>query len=419
MDRTVLLKYVLNMGQNMLLCGAEVSRVEDTIRRLLTCYGAVAVDVMTIPSSITLTATFSDGEVLTQLRRIDSGRYDTDFSRLSQYNDLSRHICAQKASVEELGSGIDAIYGEQQGVSAQRWLRLFGYCLGGSAFTVFLGGTPLDGLIAVLVGAIMFFTDELLKHVHMQRLLKTFLLSLVTGLAAIIPGLLSSVFHPSSIMIGTIMLLIPGIAMTNSVRDMLMGDTISGTLRLVESLLIACFIAAGFASAMLLTQSSWPVSGLASLADNAWVQLVAAGLATFGFAFIFRVPRQNILYCCLGTVLCWGVYLLCLPVFGDGFAAQAVAAAFGAGYAELMARLTRTPATVYIMPTLIALIPGRGLYCTMEAMVRGSQSEVLQWGTSTAISALALAVGIVAVAALLSSFHTFQRAIRLKRGAKS
>lgn len=419
MDKVKLLKYVLHMGQNMLLCGAEVSRVEDTIRRLLTCYGAVEVDVMTIPSSITLTATFEDGTVLTQLRRIDSGRYDTDFSRLSRYNDLSRHICTQKPEVKELGAGISAIADGGREAPADRWLRLFGYCLGGSAFTIFLGGTLLDGLMAIVVSLLLFFADELLKRVHMQRLLKTFLLSLVTGLAAIVPGLISTAFHPSSIMIGTIMLLIPGIAMTNSVRDMLMGDTISGTLRLVESLLIACFIAAGFASAMLLTQSSWPVSGLASLADNAWVQLVAAGLATFGFGFIFRVPRHTHLLCCLGAVLCWGVYLVCLPVFGDGFAAQAVAAAVGAGYAELMARLTRTPATVYIMPTLIALIPGRGLYCAMEAMVRGSQSEVLQWGTATAISALALAVGIVAVAALLSSYHTFKRAIRLKKAEKA
>lgn len=419
MDRARLLKYTLDMGQNMLLCGAEVSRVEDTIRRLLTCYGAVEVDVMTIPSSITLTAAFEDGEVLTQLRRIDSGRYDTDFDRLSQYNDLSRHICAHKASMEELGAGIAAIARRDRGEAFDRWPRLFGYCLGGSAFTVFLGGTLLDGLMAIAVSAIVFFTDELLKHVHMQRLLKTFLLSLITGLAAIVPGLLSASFHPSSIMIGTIMLLIPGIAMTNSVRDMLMGDTISGTLRLVESLLIACFIAAGFASAMLLTQSSWPVSGLASLADHALVQLVAAGLAAFGFGFIFRVPRRTHLLCCLGTVLCWGVYLLCLPLLGGGFASQAIAAVFGAAFAEVMARLTRTPATVFIMPTLIALVPGRGLYCTMEAMVRGSQREVLQWGADTAISALALAVGIVAVAALLSSFLTFRRAIRLKKVGKA
>ncbi len=418
MERAKLLTYTLDMGQEMLWCGAEVSRVEDTVWRLLTCFGAVRVDVITIPSSITLTAAFPDGEVLTQLRRIDGGRYDTDFARLSRYNDLSRRICSQKGSGEELAKGLEEIRCQKQG-KKDALGRLFGYCLGASAFTVFLGGAPQDGGAAAVVGLLLYFGDGLLKRVHMQRLLRTFFLSLLAGLAAILPGLVSPLFHPGSIMIGTIMLLIPGIAMTNSVRDMLMGDTISGTLRLVESLLIACFIAAGFASALLLSQSSWPVSQLGSLADHAWVQIVTAGISAFGFCFIFRVPKKSIWGCCIGCSLCWGVYLLCQPLLGDGFASQTVAALFGAGYAEVMARLTRTPATVYLMPALIAMVPGRGLYCTMEAMVRGSRGEILQWGTDTAVSALALAVGIVAVAALLSSFHTFRRAIRLKKGEKA
>ena len=61
MDEKKLLRYVLDMGQDMLLCGAEVSRVEDTITRLLKSYGAAEVDVMTIPSGITLSASFEDG----------------------------------------------------------------------------------------------------------------------------------------------------------------------------------------------------------------------------------------------------------------------------------------------------------------------------------------------------------------------
>lgn len=51
----------------------------------------------------------------------------------------------------------------------------------------------------------------------------------------------------------------------------------------------------------------------------------------------------------------------------------------------------------------------------MEAMVRSSRQEVLTWGTATAISALAIAVGIVAVAALLTSLRTFSRANRIRR----
>lgn len=415
MDEKKLLRYVLDMGQDMLLCGAEVSRVEDTITRLLKSYGAAEVDVMTIPSGITLSASFKDDLTETQLRRIWNGAYDTDFTRLSMLNELSRRICAQKPPVDALGDGIRAIRENVQHRNRKDLSRLAGYFLAGSAFAVFFGGSLWDGLASVLTGVLIYLLDGLLKRVHMQRLLQAFLISLLTGLFAMSLPLLSPVFHPSYIMIGSIMLLIPGIAMTNSVRDMLTGDTISGTLRLVESLLIACFIAGGFATAMLLTRNIQSPAEADTLARLPFVQILSAALGSLGFSLIFRVPYKNLFFCTLGSGLCWSVYLLCMPLLGESFAAQALAALFGAGYAELMARITRAPATVYNMPVLIALIPGRGLYYTMEAMVRSSRQEVLTWGTATAISALAIAVGIVAVAALLTSLRTFSRANRIRR----
>ena len=59
--------------------------------------------------------------------------------------------------------------------------------------------------------------------------------------------------HQDKIMIGGIMLLIPGIAMTNSIRDMLTGDIVTGMLRLVDSILRAAAIACGFALSLMIT----------------------------------------------------------------------------------------------------------------------------------------------------------------------
>ncbi len=59
------------------------------------------------------------------------------------------------------------------------------------------------------------------------------------------------------VMIGDIMLLIPGVAMTNATRDMLSGDTISGVMRFVESLLWAVALALGFMAAIWIAQMAW------------------------------------------------------------------------------------------------------------------------------------------------------------------
>ena len=69
----------------------------------------------------------------------------------------------------------------------------------------------------------------------------------ICGFKALFPGL-----HLDKIMIGDIMLLIPGLMTTNAIRDVLIGDTLSGVIRLIVSLLLAAALALGFIAAIFL-----------------------------------------------------------------------------------------------------------------------------------------------------------------------
>ena len=93
--------------------------------------------------------------------------------------------------------------------------------------------------------------DFWVYRVDVNRLLYTLLCSFVAGAATLLLTRLGIGEHSGTIMIGAIMLLIPGVALTNSVRDMLGGDIIAGLLRLVESVIQAAAIAGGFAAAIL------------------------------------------------------------------------------------------------------------------------------------------------------------------------
>ena len=86
-----LLSYALDIGEQMLISGAEVSRVEDSISRICNAYHVKRVDVFTITSSIIVTIQTRDGEICTQTRRIQ--KYATDLDRLDKLNSLSRYIC--------------------------------------------------------------------------------------------------------------------------------------------------------------------------------------------------------------------------------------------------------------------------------------------------------------------------------------
>ena len=235
---------ILDIGQYMLQCGGEVSRVEDSIRRLCIAFGAERADVFTITSSIVVTVYAHRFGAVTQTRRITGSAYD--LHRLEQLNQLSRRICAEHWSLEQTEEALEAIRATPQyGFGVQ----LFTYALVSSSFALFFGGSLLDAAASGVIGVVLKFLDRAIRKTDANAFLSSLLCSCLGGLLA---GLAVK-FHLGDdvgmISIGNIMHLIPGIALTNSLRDMFSGNTISGLMRFIESILLALTIAFGFALA--------------------------------------------------------------------------------------------------------------------------------------------------------------------------
>lgn len=241
-----LISHTLTIGEKMLCSGAEVSRVEDSIVRILRAYGAERADVFTITSSIVLSASF-DGQTYTQTRRIKS--YRTDFKMLDELNALSRTICVSTPDTDNLAAELDRITRKKDYPKA---LRILAWALTAGSFTVFFGGNAVDGLLSALIGALLmlcvdFVEDKGLNKVF-SNIISSFFVS-VLAFATVMVGLGTS---SDKIIIGNIMLLIPGLALTNSLRDLIGGDIMSGVLRFCEACLVALAIAGGFFFAVLL-----------------------------------------------------------------------------------------------------------------------------------------------------------------------
>lgn len=244
-----LITYALDLGEAMLKCGAEVSRIEDSLQRIFSCYGATDVDVLTITSCIILTVTFSPEEVYTQTRRIKSS--ETDFDRLSRLNALSRFICDNRPEPEEIRVRLQKAVEEPES-SGKRFVRgLVGtVCVTGSS-AVFFGGKAADFAAAGLVGLVIFAFERLFRKKILNIPLYNFACMLCAGLVALLLSLAFPAIDRDKVLIGAIMVIIPGVAFTNAARDILLGDTISGSLRLLESVLYAASIAGGIAVALL------------------------------------------------------------------------------------------------------------------------------------------------------------------------
>ena len=125
-------------------------------------------------------------------------------------------------------------------------LIYLGSVLAAGGFAVFFGGTLMDGILAAAAGAFVCYCQRRLAWISPNQVVYLFLCALCAGFVISAMGAAFPAVHPDMIMIGDIMLLIPGVAMTHSVRDILAGDTISGFMRLLETIVWAGALACGF-----------------------------------------------------------------------------------------------------------------------------------------------------------------------------
>lgn len=236
-----ILNVALDIGELMLKSGAEVWRVEDTISRICNAYGCDSSHVFSITSLIVATVTKNQNQV-TQSRRIKG--YETNLKKVEDLNELSRRICTDTPSVTEINEIIRSINAKDN----LRLIRKFlAHIIISFVFTIIWGGQPKDAVAAVIVSLLIFGMDMFFNRIKINRLAYALLCSLVAGFAATGLNATGLCLHTDKVVIGNVMLLIPGISLTNGIRDLLCGDIVSGLLRLCESILIAISIAVGFA----------------------------------------------------------------------------------------------------------------------------------------------------------------------------
>lgn len=216
-------EYVCSIAAKMIENGAEISRAEDSAYRLLKSFGCINYAVFCLSSLVIVCA---DGVIV--MNRI----YDNNLnlSELDRLNTMSRCIC----------SGVEPINRRSQ--EYPLLCRFSAIILATGSFCVYFGGTLSDAAFSGIVGIII----SLLPRISSTSFAQIFIQSITAGVLSYVPLLLGISSQPAMIMIGTIMLLIPGIAIGSAIRDIMLSDTISGLVELTQSLFYALAIALGF-----------------------------------------------------------------------------------------------------------------------------------------------------------------------------
>ena len=151
------LEDALEIGRRLVETGAEVKRVEDTVRRICIAYGFTDCEIYAVTSLIVATIRDKDGNHYTQSVRVQS--YGTDLGRLEELNAFSRRICAQVPDVEDLTRQIR----QYKKGKPKPVIKCLGYMLAAGGFSVFYGGDLKDGLAAAAIAIVIYLMDYHLK----------------------------------------------------------------------------------------------------------------------------------------------------------------------------------------------------------------------------------------------------------------
>lgn len=246
-DDKKLVQTILDIGAAMMRCGAECSRVEDSLFRMCKSYGFIRYDIFALPSNIQVTIELTPGNIHTQIRNIDYT--SNDFSTLDALNNLSRFVCANTPDAGELLLRFEEIISNQQHKPHRRYL---GGILGVAGFAIFFGGNFADAVAGAIVSALIIFLSSKFSESESNPMIYNFAISLVAELAIIILTMVGIGENTGSITIGVVMLIVSGIGVMNGMRDMIHKDIMSGVINVTNAVLGAVGIAAGIALPILL-----------------------------------------------------------------------------------------------------------------------------------------------------------------------
>ncbi len=227
-------------GEIIAQSGAETFRVEDTMIRILNTTGASSVEVYATTTGIVASISVADKEPLSGVIRI--ANRSNNLSRVNDVNQISRDICDDKITIDEAYAKLlkiktNKIYSNFT-IAIASVISMIGFAglFGGNLLDCIFAG--INGLFIIIVGRLI---DNKLSSTFMIDAIKCFVLAFLT--------LVFVNYYPSShmniIIIGSIMPFVPGVPITNAIRDTLQGDYNSGAARALESFVISLGIAVG------------------------------------------------------------------------------------------------------------------------------------------------------------------------------
>ena len=403
-ERKTLLEAVVLGGELMLVSGAEIYRVEDTMNHMLKRSEYEQTETIVYGTGIFVTLSDPNKEPLTRVKRVAARC--TSINRICLVNDVSRHFCEGKITVEEALRQLQEI---QAPTTIQYdWLTQgLGYVGVSAFFAPMFGGSLGDFLAATVVGVCLAIAAWIGKALKFNDFCFNAFGAFVLAFSAMTichsyPGL-----NSDTIIVSAVMPLVPGVTFTTAIRDTLNGDYAAGSARILEAIVVGLAVAFGVGGT-----SCSPQHGRRTLMI---IQVFSAFWAVAMFSILTETPKKFLPYAAFSGGFAWWAYLVINNL--DSFNTQAaffsiLAVAF---LSHILARIMKAPVTVFLIAGILPSVPGAGIYRTVYYLIQGDQTLSTHYLISTLHTAGAIALAIFITDSVVNLVHLYHEGSHARR----
>lgn len=238
MEQEKILEIAVKAGTILLRFGAETYRVEDTINRICKSYG-LACEAYVLPTGVFVSVEGQEG-VSTICKRIPARTVDLE--KIARLNALSRKIEKSRPEYHEVMEELETI---NNCPTYSRLILILAFASTAFVYALLFGGNTRDALSALVVGIFLSIVHLIFSKEISFPFIEYFVGGLISGLLSSLAAFLIPQTNVYVIIIGAVTNMVPGVALTNGIRDLLHGDSVSGLTKLGEALMVVAVIAAG------------------------------------------------------------------------------------------------------------------------------------------------------------------------------
>jgi len=244
MEVKKIIDIALTAGEILFVNGAESYRIEETVAKICESYGFTG-ECLSMSSGILVSVEDSELNKITSMKK--ARQKHVDLYRIELINSFSRELKKNPLSYEEAKIILNKI---DQAPNFSFWVRTIAACMTGFIYTIFFNGSIIDAFAALIICIIVYIMLENISELGFFQFLEFYLAGLAIGGASIFAQMLIPSINKNNVISGSIMMLIPGVTLTNGIKDALYGYFFSGISKFCEAMLVIIAVCVGIGTAL-------------------------------------------------------------------------------------------------------------------------------------------------------------------------